>query len=66
VLRGDLSPARVGMIRQAYDKLDVNKDGKVTLDDVARLYDVSMHPDVIQKKMTPEQAYRQFMSLWDT
>jgi len=58
VLRGDLSPSRVAMIRQAYDVLDVNKDGKVTLDDVARLYDVSMHPDVIQKKMTPEQAYK--------
>lgn len=46
------------MIRQAYDVLDVNKDGKVTLDDVARLYDVSMHPDVMSKKMTPEQAYK--------
>jgi hypothetical protein len=46
------------MIRQAYDKLDVNKDGSVTLDDVARLYDVSQNPDVINKKLTPEQAYK--------
>jgi len=58
VLRGDLSPSRIGMIRQAYDKLDVNKDGSVTLDDVARLYDVSQNPDVISKKLTPEQAYK--------
>merc|ERR1712166_265247 len=47
VLRGDLSPSRVAMIRQAYDKLDINKDGSVTLDDVARIYDVSQHPDWI-------------------
>jgi Ca2+-binding EF-hand superfamily protein len=52
-LRGDLSPARIACIRQAYDKLDVNHDGSVTLDDVAKLYDVSMHPDVIANKMTP-------------
>jgi len=65
-LRGELSESRVAYIRKAYDKLDVNKDGKVTLEDIAKLYDVSQHPDVIQGKMTPEEAYRQFMSLWDT
>jgi hypothetical protein len=46
-LRGDLNEFRTGFIKQAYDKLDVNKDGKVTLDDIAKLYDVSKHPDVI-------------------
>ena len=40
-LRGDLNEFRKGFIKQAYDKLDVNKDGKVTLDDIAKLYDVS-------------------------
>ena len=27
---------------------------------------MSLHPDVVNKKKTPEQAYREFMSLWDT
>jgi len=54
------------MIKLAYEKLDVNKDGQVTLDDVAKLYDVSMHPDVMAQRKTPEQAYKEFMSLWDT
>jgi hypothetical protein len=53
-LRGDLNEFRTGFIKQAYDKLDVNKDGKVTLDDIAKLYDVSKHPDVISGKATPE------------
>ena len=53
-LRGDLNQFRLGFIKQAYDKLDVNKDGKVTLDDIAKLYDVSQHPDVISGKTTPE------------
>lgn len=65
-LRGELNESRLSYIRAAYNKLDVNKDGQVKLDDIAKLYDVSQHPDVISQKMTPEQAYRQFMTLWDT
>jgi len=65
-LRGDLSQSRIGYIRMAYDKLDINKDGQVTLDDIARIYDVSQHPDVMSGKKTPEEAYREFMSMWDT
>ena len=65
-LRGELNEARTSWIRKAYDKLDINGDGKVTLDDIAQIYDVSQHPDVIDGKKTPEEAYREFMSLWDT
>ena len=52
-LRGEINETRAGYIRQAYNKLDVNQDGQVTLDDIAKLYDVSKHPDVISGKMTP-------------
>ena len=38
----------------------------MTLDDIAKLYDVSMHPDVVDKKKTPEEAYKEYMSMWDT
>jgi Ca2+-binding EF-hand superfamily protein len=41
-----LSKERIFWIKAAYDKLDVNRDGKVTLDDIAKLYDVNQHPDV--------------------
>lgn len=50
----------------AYDKLDVNKDGLVKLDDIAKIYDASQHPDVLQGRKTPEQVFREFMTLWDT
>ena len=65
-LRGELNDNRLGFIRQAYQKLDINGDGQVTLDDIARIYDVSQHPDVVDGKKTPEEAYREFMSMWDT
>jgi len=65
-LRGDLSEARLGWIKKAYGKLDANSDGKVTLEDVARLYDASHHPDVVERGAPVEEVYKKFMSQWDT
>jgi Ca2+-binding EF-hand superfamily protein len=65
-LRGDLNDFRKRLIRQAYDKLDVNKDGLVKLDDIMKIYDVSQHPDVIDGKKTEKEVYIEFMDKWDT
>jgi Ca2+-binding EF-hand superfamily protein len=56
----------LGLIRKAYQKLDVNSDGLVKLDDIAKLYDVSKHPDVIGGRKQPVEVYKEFMKLWDT
>ncbi len=50
----------------AYNKLDINGDGLVKLDDIARIYDVSKHPDILSGKKDATQVYREFMSMWDT
>lgn len=65
-LRGELKPSRRDIIRAAYNKLDVNKDGQVRLDDIAKLYDASKHQDVIYGKKTEEQVLIEFMGMWDT
>jgi len=53
-IKGELNDFRKKWIRMAYDKLDVNKDGLVKLDDIAQIYDASQHPEVIDGKKTPE------------
>ena len=50
----------------AYEKLDRNGDGQVTLDDIAKIYDASKHPEVRAGRMTEEQVFREFISMWDT
>lgn len=65
-LKGDINSFREELIRLAYGKLDINCDGKVTLDDIAKIYDASYHPDVISNKKTAEEVYKEFMSQWDT
>ena len=65
-MQGDLNEYRISLIKKAYQKLDVNGDGSVKLDDIALLYDVSKHPDVVQGKKNPMEVYKEFMKLWDT
>ncbi len=61
-----MNEQRIALIRKAYQKLDENSDGTVKLDDIAKLYDVSKHPDVIQGKKQPKDVYLEFMRMWDT
>lgn len=66
-IKGDLNDFRRGLIERAYrEKLDINNDGQVTLDDIAKIYDASCHPDVVNGKKTPEDVYMEFMKKWDT
>lgn len=45
--------------------MDANKNGEVTLDDIAKLYDVNAHPDV-QKGRKAGETYCEFLALFDT
>jgi Ca2+-binding EF-hand superfamily protein len=60
-----LNKDRLYWIKAAYNKLDANKNGEVTLDDIAKLYDINAHPDV-QKGRKAGECYREFLSLFDT
>ena len=44
----------------------LNKNLKVTLDDIARLYEASNHPEVRAGRRTEDQVFNQFISMWDT
>lgn len=65
-LRGDLNASRLSWIKKAYKKLDINGDGTVKLDDIAQLFDVSKHQDIVHGRKDPKQVYLEFMSLWET
>lgn len=56
-LKGDINDERKKWIRLAYEKLDVNKDGQVTIQDIAQIYDASEHPEVIDGKKTPDEVF---------
>ena len=65
-LQGDCSADREACIKAAYEKLDVNKNGQVTLDEIAKCIDPTKWPEVCQGGNDPHEVYMQIMSLWDT
>eukprot|EP00993_Chasmostoma_nieuportense_P000132 NODE_111_length_3104_cov_31.401747_g104_i0.p1 GENE.NODE_111_length_3104_cov_31.401747_g104_i0~~NODE_111_length_3104_cov_31.401747_g104_i0.p1 ORF type:complete len:998 (+),score=309.42 NODE_111_length_3104_cov_31.401747_g104_i0:59-2995(+) len=65
LVRGPMPSTRERLVRQAYGLLDTNGDQSVTMGEIAQLYDVSQHPAVVSKKMTPAQALQEFVSGWD-
>jgi hypothetical protein len=54
------------MVHMAFDVLDKDRSGVVTLDELAAAYDVSSNPDVISGKKTKKEALRDFILQWDT
>ncbi len=57
-----MSFERFSVIREAYSKLDSSNKSSppnnVSLDDIARAYNVSLNPDVTSGKLSADQAYK--------
>ena len=60
-----MNEARLQVVKQAYEKLDKNHDGHVTLEDIAGLYDATQNSDVRAGRASPEEIFNTFMSSWD-
>lgn len=50
------------MIDKAFRKMDVNKDGVITIDDLKMNYDVTHHKDYIGGRRTREQILQEFLN----
>jgi hypothetical protein len=55
----------MAMVREAWTRLDRHGDGEVTMDELLEIYDVSMRKEVVDGKMTEDQAIRDVAKLWD-
>jgi len=63
-IRGTMGPERVAMVKLAFAQLDQRGKGAVTLEYIARIYDVSGNPLVKAGKLSKADALRAFMSQW--
>ena len=64
-LRGPMNARRVKMIQLAFNVLDTDNSGTVSVDEVMSKYDFSWNPDVKDGKKTIQQAAKEFMNTWD-
>jgi len=64
-IRGDLNSTRANLVRAAFQKLDKTGNGIVDVEDLQGVYDPSNHPDVIDGKITPEEALLQVLDAFE-
>lgn len=65
VVRGPMNTQRKLVVHEAFEKLDLDRDGFVTLAELRAKYDVSRHPKVRSGEMSVEECLKDFSADWD-
>eukprot|EP00518_Triparma_eleuthera_P015802 CAMPEP_0197563110 /NCGR_PEP_ID=MMETSP1320-20131121/28147_1 /TAXON_ID=91990 /ORGANISM="Bolidomonas sp., Strain RCC2347" /LENGTH=337 /DNA_ID=CAMNT_0043124891 /DNA_START=53 /DNA_END=1063 /DNA_ORIENTATION=+ len=64
-LQGDMKRKRKLLVRMAYDILDADGSGEVTIDDIRGAYDCSQHPKVMSGDMTEDEALEEILETYE-
>jgi len=64
-VRGEMSDQRRAIVKMAFEVLDTDKSGSISMEEIRAKYNVNKHPKVVSGQMTPEQAIKEFMSPWN-
>jgi Ca2+-binding EF-hand superfamily protein len=65
IIKGDLTPNRLALVKKAYAKLDKDGSGVVDINDIKDVYNASRHPDVISGKKTTDQILVEFLETFE-
>jgi Ca2+-binding EF-hand superfamily protein len=60
-----MSDTRIALCKAAFDMLDIDGSGEISIEELLLKYDVSNHPDVTSGKATHEQVAQEFSQSWD-
>ena len=63
---GKLNPVRSRLVYEAFEALDADKDGLLTLDEVKTKFEPARHPEVLANLKTVEEARFEFFNLFTT
>lgn len=64
-IRGNLTSARGRVVEIAFNEMDVDKSGDISMHEVSACYDARTHPEVLSGKMTREEAHDDFVQAMD-
>ena len=59
-IRGPMSPKRVAIVKEAFQKLDIDKSGQVEIAEIKLQYNAKNDRDVKSGKKTEEEVYTEF------
>lgn len=61
-LRDDLTPRRAAMVEKAYNMMDKDGRGGITISDICGIYDVSRNPEFLEHRKTKDEILTDFLS----
>ena len=64
-VRGQLSEARKHMIKQAFNKMDLDKNGFLDYNDLVGVYNAKNHPDVKRGRKTEKDVLNDFLETFE-
>ena len=64
-IKGEMNENRKKFVRMAFNILDKDRSGFITIDEMMDVYNFSHHPEVKSGKKTIKEAAKQFMGQWD-
>ena len=60
-----MSQLRLNVINMAFQKLDKTRDGKISCEDLANVYNVKQHPKFQNGELTEQQVLAQFLDSFE-
>ena len=64
-IRGELSDARLALVKKAFKKIDKDGSGYLDIDDIKDSYNATKHPDVINGKRSEQQVLIEFLETFE-
>jgi len=64
-IRGNLNKHRLQAVEEAFEKIDRDSGGFISINELEALYDVTHHPAVVSGEWTRKEALQDFLAQWD-
>jgi len=64
-MKDELTERRLGMVKKAFAMLDKDGSGKITVSDIAGIYDVSMNPLFLEGRKTRDEILADFLNSFE-
>jgi len=60
-LKDELSERRLRMVKKAFQMLDRDSSGRITISDLTGIFDVSMNPEFLEGRKSRDQILGEFL-----
>ena len=64
-IRGNLNARRMRVVECAFDEMDGDKSGEISMHEISACYDARTNPEVMAGRKTREEAHAEFIEAMD-